>query len=104
MTPALLIKFGFEVLRCPRCQIIVVGCTADKEPRAGRKCRRARPRKVDPAGFDKPSRSPQGQLKRARQFTPPAGFSLPSIKCNPDPARLSPDDVTLVIAVLRVDN
>jgi hypothetical protein len=32
------------------------------------------------------------------------GFSLPSIKCNPDPARLSPDDVTLVIAVLRVDN
>ena len=37
-------------------------------------------------------------------FQPPAGFSLPSIKCNPDPARLSPDDVTLVIAVLRVDN
>jgi hypothetical protein len=30
--------------------------------------------------------------------------SPPSIKCNPDPARLSPDDVTLVIAVLRVDN
>jgi hypothetical protein len=37
-------------------------------------------------------------------FQLPAGFSLPSIKCNPDPARLSPDDVTLVIAVLRVDN
>jgi hypothetical protein len=27
-----------------------------------------------------------------------------SIKCDPDPARLSPDDVTMVIAVLRVDN
>jgi hypothetical protein len=26
------------------------------------------------------------------------------IKCDPDPARLSPDDVTMVIAVLRVDN
>ena len=42
-------------------------------------------------------------FETARRFTP-AGFSLPSIKCNPDPARLSPDDVTLVIAVLRVDN
>jgi hypothetical protein len=31
-------------------------------------------------------------------------FSFPSIKCNPDPARLSPDDVTLVIAVLQGDN
>ena len=26
------------------------------------------------------------------------------IKCDPDPARLSPDDVTMVIVVLRVDN
>jgi hypothetical protein len=51
------------------------------------------------------SRSPvAARDKRLGDFQPPAGFSLPSIKCNPDPARLSPDDVTLVIAVLRVDN
>ena len=42
--------------------------------------------------------------ERLGDFQPPAGFSSPSIKCNPDPARLSPDDVTLVIAVLRIDN
>ena len=26
------------------------------------------------------------------------------VKCDPDPARLSPDDVTMVIVVVRVDN
>jgi len=58
------------------------------------------PHVLRPAGTGSPYRP---VIETARRFTP-AGFSLPSIKCNPDPARLSPDDVTLVIAVLRVDN
>jgi hypothetical protein len=44
------------------------------------------------------------QAQSKRQWFAPQVEGLVSIKCNPDPARLSPDDVTLVIAVLRVDN
>src|SRR6476646_6606450 len=42
------------------------------------------------------------KLQRSRRLrwarsSGPGGIFVASIKCNPDPARLSPDDVTLVI-------